>query len=345
MQATSAVVLVIDRLGAGWLGPYGNTWLDTPNFNRLAAQSVLCETVLADSSDLASLCQSLWTGRHVLEPVSDDRASLLEWAAALGKPSLLVSDEQQVLNHPLANRFSTRREVPVSAAESSAESVEQTQLFSFFEAACAALRDQSHSGLTWLHSRGMSRPWDAPLALRYQFADEDDPDPPHFIDPPERMLGDDFDPDEQLGFVHAYAGQVALADMCLGLLLDALDEYPLGRETLLIVTSPRGYPLGEHHRVGPCDNALYGELLHVPCLIRFPGQEHALTRFRSIFQPHDSAALIAECCGWRTASDQRASRVFRELRGEGAPASVACAIGADERAIRAARALGGSPGG
>ena len=31
----------IDRLGAGWLGPYGNTWLDTPNFNRLAAQSLL----------------------------------------------------------------------------------------------------------------------------------------------------------------------------------------------------------------------------------------------------------------------------------------------------------------
>ena len=30
------------------------------------------------------------------------------------------------------------------------------------------------------------------------------------------------------------------------------------------VTSPRGFPLGEHRRIGECDQALYGELLHVP---------------------------------------------------------------------------------
>ena len=36
-----AVVLVIDRLGAGYLGPFGNTWIDTPCFNQLASQSLL----------------------------------------------------------------------------------------------------------------------------------------------------------------------------------------------------------------------------------------------------------------------------------------------------------------
>src|SRR5205085_8612405 len=101
-----------------------------------------------------------------------------------------------------------------------AETIEETGLFKFFEAASALLREQTRPGLIWLHSRGMSGPWDAPLALRYQFADEDDPDPPNFVEPPNLLLPGDFDPDQLLGFVHSYAGQVVLADMCLGLLLD-----------------------------------------------------------------------------------------------------------------------------
>ena len=72
----------------------------------------------------------------------------------------------------------------------------------------------------------MAGPWDAPLALRQQFADEDDPEPPEFVEPPDRVLPDDFDPDELLGITHAYAGQVALVDLCLGMLLDAIDESP-----------------------------------------------------------------------------------------------------------------------
>ena len=82
-------------------------------------------------------------------------------------------------------------------------------------------------------------------------------------------------------------------------------------ETLLVVTSPRGYPLGEHRRVGPCDEALYGELLHVPLLVRFPGDEHALARSQQIVQPGEICSLVAEACGWRRGD--RASKMLREL--------------------------------
>src|SRR3569623_1969659 len=64
MRISSIVVLTIDRLGAPWLGPYGNTWLDTPNFNRLAASSVLCESVMADSPEISSIFRSYLTGQH-----------------------------------------------------------------------------------------------------------------------------------------------------------------------------------------------------------------------------------------------------------------------------------------
>ena len=253
MKATSAVVLVIDRLGAGWLGPYGNTWLDTPNFNRLAASSALCETVVIDSPDRDASYRAMLTGRHLLEPSTEALPTLPHLASASGASAVLLTDDQQVAEHPLARGFTQRQVIPAKPVPRSVETIEETGLFTFFEAASALIRKQRRPSLLWLHSRGMSGAWDAPLALRYQFADEDDPDPPDFFEPPNVLLPENFDPDQLLGFVQAYAGQVALADMCLGLLLDAIDQYAARNQTLLIVTSPRGYPLGEHRRVGPCD--------------------------------------------------------------------------------------------
>jgi hypothetical protein len=51
-EPRNTLVVVVDRLGAGFLGPYGATWLDTPALNRLAGQSLLIEHVLSDSPEL-----------------------------------------------------------------------------------------------------------------------------------------------------------------------------------------------------------------------------------------------------------------------------------------------------
>ena len=125
-----------------------------------------------------------------------------------------------------------------------------------------------------------------------------------------------------------------LADKCLGLLLHAIEEQPSGNETLLIVTSPRGYPLGEHRRVGPCDEPLYGELLQVPLLIQFPGQRHALARLRPLVQPHEIYSVIAETCGWQHDATRK-STLLQELSGERTDAlNVAYAASDRQRAIR-----------
>src|SRR5437016_13279711 len=138
MPATSAVVLVIDRLGAGWLGPYGNTWLDTPNFNRLAARSLLCETVIADTFDLAGSCRGYWTGRHAMSPEDDRRRALAELASPQAT-TLLLSDDPHVAEHPLARGFGERRLLPAVSGARSVKTIELTSLYSVLDAARNAL--------------------------------------------------------------------------------------------------------------------------------------------------------------------------------------------------------------
>ncbi len=86
-------------------------------------------------------------------------------------------------------------------------------------------------------------------------------------------------------------------DTCLGAFLEFLDGLPAGRETLLTLTSARGFPLGEHRRVGPCDGALFGELVHVPWMMRFPDAAGAAARSQSLVEPADLWATLLDWWG------------------------------------------------
>lgn len=330
MRVKRAVVLVIDRLGAGWIGPYGNTWLETPNFNRLAAESLLFETAIADSAELAKHARSLWTGQHAAAHGDAARPSLAALARRSGGTATLLTDEPGLAEHSLAGDFSAQHVLSASVATRCAESLEHTELFAFFAAARALVEQQTEPGLIWLHARGMGAPWDGPVELRQQFADEEDPEPPLLVQPPREVLESGFDPDLLLGYSQAYAGQVALADLCLGLLLEALEEQVGGGETMLVVTSPRGFPLGEHRRVGDVPPALYGELLQVPLLVRVPGMEAA--RLQRVVQPNFLAEFVAERCGWIAGDDVMwGDELIPALAARG---GLAVAMGEGQRAIR-----------
>ncbi|HZN32470.1 MAG TPA: sulfatase-like hydrolase/transferase [Pirellulaceae bacterium] len=319
MLSRHVVVVVIDRLGAGWLGPYGNTWLETPHFNRLAASALLCETAIADSPELLAAYRSYWTGRHAFAPDGPDAESLPKLASAEGHKTILVTDDGRIAAHPQSADFGEIRRVSAEPRAAAATSIDGTGLFQLTTAALEALAESAERSLVWIHSRGMDGPWDAPLELRNQFADEDDPEPPQLVQPPALVLPENYDPDALLGLTQAYAGQVALADECLGLLLEVLGERRPD-ETLLIVTSPRGYPLGEHRRVGDADPALYAELLQVPLLVRFPATVGALVRAQTIVQPQSVYATIVGAKG----SGDLASLVAGEsLPGGEAAVSVA----------------------
>lgn len=316
-SARSAIVLIVDRLGAGYLGPYGNTWLETPGFNQLASQSLLCEQMLANSPALQATYQSYWrTGS-----AQAAAPSLPQLARAAGGRTVFVTDDEDVAQFAGAADFDELHLVRPEAVASKrpAAEVEETAFIRLLEAATEQLeawKQATQPQLLWIHARAMNGPWDAPLELRQQFADEDDPQPLADVAPPQEMLTKNHDPDYLLSVAHAYAGQVSVVDIGLQALLTAVEELPQRDSPLLAVTSPRGYPLGEHLRVGECDGALYGELLHVPAFIRFPQGEGALARTQELTQPAELFATIADGAGWTTEEAICKSSLLRIVRGE-----------------------------
>lgn len=291
---SNAIVLVLDRLGAGALGPYGNTWIETPAWNRLAARSLLVETALSDSPHLPAVYRSYWHGRHALSARhAQDVPPLAAHLAAGDVESWLITDEPLVADRALDGGFHQRLALPGGDAQA-AEQLEQTQLARLFATTIDVLEEARPPFLIWLHAQAMEGPWDAPHALRCRLADEEDPVPPHLVVPPDTWLVDDGDPDELLGYQQAYGGQVTLLDNCLDILLDALAASPVADTTALLATAPRGFPLGEHRYVGRRERLLYGEWLQVPWLFCDPRGAGAAFRAPHLVQPPDLYATLLD---------------------------------------------------
>jgi arylsulfatase A-like enzyme len=197
--------------------------------------------------------------------------------------------------------------------------------------------------MLWLHARGPAGVWDAPLELRTQHRDDEAPDyPPHVV-PPQAVLPYDADPDLRTALRWDYAAQVNVLDRCVEALWQQLEESGQAESTWVLLTSPRGYPLGEHSRLGfgrpshPADPAcLHEELLHVPLVILPPGARHTAERRSDLVQPADVCATLCSALGLSLSDTGRSGRdLLRDADdGDASPREAICLAVGDERAIR-----------
>jgi hypothetical protein len=188
--------------------------------------------------------------------------------------------------------------------ELTAAEVEGTHAARFFAQAIEQLAlwqkdagEQKRSGLMWIHFSGLCGPWDAPLQLRTDLLDEEDPLSPDFVIPPVLLETDDLD--ELLGYRVAYAAQIAVLDACLAGFVDAFHALPTDAQNLIVVMSSRGYSLGEHGAVGPSCAGLYNEQIHLPLLLMSKETHVPLPRVTGFAQPADLGATLRE---WFAAS-------------------------------------------
>jgi arylsulfatase A-like enzyme len=299
------ICLAIDRLHIGYLGAYGNTWISTPALDRLASESLVLDRMMIDSPQLKLSYRSLWSGLHAMVPQSAESAgnNLPKLLAADGWQTALISDDSAVGDHPMAREFGER--VVVANRKDSPErdfvvagDIAETDAALFISSMLESLeRLPAEPFLLWAHTGTLGRIWDAPLDFRARYHDEDDPPPGEWANVPNYTVGDQVDPDELLGVRHAYAGQVSMIDALLGSLFEAIDQSPTAANTAVLLFSPRGFPLGEHGRIGPCDDVLFAELTHVSCLLRLPQGVAASQRSQHLIQPADLFATLVEIAG------------------------------------------------
>jgi arylsulfatase A-like enzyme len=296
----NAIVLLIDGLGAPWIGPYGNTIIETPAFNRLAARSFLAEHVLIESPCLSRIYDSLLKGGHASFDASyfTARPPITQILRNQGVSTTVVVDELNADRLPITNTFDSKVVISLPFASRPVDEFDETWLAGFFAEVVSSVRGLSQPFLCWIHCPGLYAPWDAPYELRCSLVDDEDPAPPTLVKPPSFATQFDLDPDQQHGLTCAYGGQVILLDSLLDIFLDAIE--PLLQHTLLIVSGIRGYPLGVHRVVGDAACPLYSELTHVPLLVRFPAEQIDGFRSQSLFQGGDLHATLA---AWLGAAD------------------------------------------
>jgi arylsulfatase A-like enzyme len=292
----NAIVMVIDRLHVGYLGAYGNTWVRSPAIDRLAAEGFVFDQAFIESPDLERFYAACWLGRHAMGPPQsgDAASSLPALLATRSIPAILLTDDHRVAEAGQAASFHEVVTLDLPDCDRSAETVDQTRLARCFAGAIEFLESARGPYLLWCHFRGFSASWDAPRPFRIAYHDEGDPDPPEWTFIPNNILPEDYDPDELLGFSQAYAGQVSVLDACVEVLREALHGLPAGQGTMLLLTSARGFPLGEHRRVGVCDETLYSELVHVPLLAWFNDRIGAAERSQAMVQTSDFCRTVLD---------------------------------------------------
>lgn len=294
----NVVCLVVDGLQSGMLGPYGNSWIDTPQLNRLAGEGFVFHQALVDSPHLSDVCRSLWTGAHARTHV--ESVSLPARLAEAGVNTSLISDVAEVVEHPLAHDFREVAQLSPSAADSIVDQWHETQLARFFAQAVEQLRGLREPFVQWIHAGGLAGRWDAPAAIRERYlADEDLP--PELVSrlyelttPSPACATPYDDPDELLLTRLAHAAQVSVFDTCLAALNEVLREAPFADRTLLLLWGARGFPLGGHGQLGFADYQLYSQLTQVPCLMHCPATIDA-GRSQALAQPADVAATVLAC--------------------------------------------------
>lgn len=276
------IILNLDGLGARFLGPYGNTWLETPAINHFVSEGMLFENAFSETTVPGQSLRSMLLGHFAAE-----RNLTVETTSRLFSnfsDAVLIGDTDLSEMGNVADFFDTRIEIPPEN-ESRVENWSDTHLATLFATLSSGLTDIKSPFLACINSSSLLKTWDAPYSMAEQFAMEEDPEPYEPVEPPRGCFDlEESDPDLFLSFTHAYAAQISVLDHCIAALIEMLHDQKLFDRTRLVITSSFGYPLGEHGYVGPHPESLFGEQVQIPLLVRSP-ETGSATRIQSIVQP------------------------------------------------------------
>jgi arylsulfatase A-like enzyme len=298
------VVINVRGLHLGYVSACGNEWIETPAFDRLAAEGVVFDNHVADRPDPAGARRAWRTGRY--EFPLPDGASPGEPAPDFLRPlkdrgvvTSLVLDA----GRPAPPEFAEGWDVVMEAEPDE----EGTALEYALEGAAQALEGlaETDSWLLWLDLAALLPPWEVPEEFLERYLaepveEDDEEEAPEALEPLLDPPAGSIDPRDDLTFIRlqrTYAAAVSYLDAGLHVLLKELEGRHLLDDVLLIVTTDHGLPLGEHGAVGLSRARLHDELTHLPLLMRLPKGEQAGRHVSALTQPVDLMPTLLDAFG------------------------------------------------
>jgi arylsulfatase A-like enzyme len=306
----NVILISIDTLRADHLGCYGYDPPTSPAIDRFRGDAVLFREAIAHAPSTlpshASIFTSLVPQHHgavVTEarPLPKAAVTLTEVLRDSGYATrAVVSGAQLARPYGLAQGFGTYREVDFDSP------------FKKVVAEGLKLADRTREPFfLFLHTYEVHHPY-TPEAERLARFDQgytgDLPD--HMpirllseISMEKRRIG----PEDLKHIVATYDAEISSVDDAFAELVAGLERRGLYDDSLIVLTSDHGEEFGEHGSVGWHAHTLYDELLHVPLLVKLPGQAHAGSEVASAVRGIDLAPTVLAVAGL-TAPEQFSGR-------------------------------------
>jgi arylsulfatase A-like enzyme len=336
-----AIIVMFDSLNRHMLSPYAqDTFVDAPNFARLAEKAVTFENFYAGSMPCMPARREMHTGRYnflhrswgPLEPFDDSMPQMLRDA---GIHAHLTSDHPHYWEDgggTYHTRFSTWEFFRGQEGDPWKGVVAPTPPKGLHQ----RMVRQDEVNRTYMpteaeHSQTLTV--DAGLHFIDVNADADrwllqietfDPHEPFFTNNddykkkyPDAYDGPVFDwppyakaVEDQEKVDHArneYAALVSMCDHSLGRVLDAMDKHNLWKDTLLIVNTDHGFLLGEHGWWGKSVMPWFNDLVHLPMFMWDPRSRAQDTRRGALAQTIDIAPTVLRFFGLQPTEDMQGS--------------------------------------
>jgi arylsulfatase A-like enzyme len=289
----NVVIVLFDAMRAGELGCYGGTGGLSPTIDRLASSGLLFSSARATSSWTLPSTASIFTSRYPAEVVAPtDPVTYSLAREAVTFPELL-RHRGYVTRAMAASPVVT----PVAGYAHGFDDFDGSLVRLAETPSCSPAitgaavswikANRDHRFLLYLHYMDPHAPYTPPISYqqmtissRRRAPADDDVRTGDLPALRLRMLNGDLGPlnHDSVAWLHdLYRAEVAYDDHQLRALLDALREARLLDQTVVIVTSDHGEEFMEH---GWLDHgfSLYGEVLHVPLIVWWPGARPAVVR-------------------------------------------------------------------
>ncbi len=297
VQQANVVVVVLDAARVDHLGCYGYPRDTTPNFDRLAREGMLFEQHFCEQPETLPSTLSLLTGQYpdthgltgnlAAVPASPPAFTMEGAFAHAGFATSLLSSSPVVAPEcgvpaDFQQQYLSRRRGP--AQPSGAVAALPGQLRQLLRQSPAP----DGRFFAYLHIFPPHEPYRAPDRFVAAFRGRR---PPRYWqgEPGYRRTRDGAarqEPRSLAEWTNLYDANLRWADSVLGEVVRVLGETGVLEHTLLIVTSDHGEAMREHGQAFHV-HCPYDEALHIPLLLRFPGERKPVGRVRALSQTID----------------------------------------------------------